>query len=132
MFLPADASLAFALVLTAMLCWGSWTYLRGFCRADAPLFAPLYFLGQWLTSYLLCVSLGEAVVTSNRNFDSSIFSNVLASPGHPGRVMAIFFGGFINANADFLCAAACTRLPFSVASPIFAGAHISCCLFNLV
>ena len=125
MFLPHDSSLAFGLVITAMLCWGSWTYLRGFCRADAPLFAPLYFLGQWLTSYLLCVSLGEAVVPSNHNFDTSIFSVVLVNPGNPGRVMAIFFGGFINANADFLCAAACTRLPFSVASPIFAGEDVS-------
>ena len=121
MFLPSASSLAFSLVLTAMLCWGSWTFLRGFCRADAPIFAPLYFLGQWVTAYFICISLGEATSRLNPNFDESIFSFALLSPGSPGRVVAVFLGGFINANADFLCAAACTRLPFSVASPIFAG-----------
>ena len=49
------------------------------------------------------------------------FSSVLLHAGSPLKIFAIILGGHLNGNADFLCAVACSVLPFGVAFPIYAG-----------
>ena len=49
------------------------------------------------------------------------FSSAILHAGSPLKIFAIILGGHLNGNADFLCAVACSVLPFGVAFPIYAG-----------
>lgn len=121
MFLPSQ-TLAFGLIVIAMFFWGSWTFIRSFCAAETPVFCQLYFLAQILTAFFFCVTLGDAQNTDNSKFFNDVqFSTELLHAGSGGRIMAILIGGHLNAHADFLCAVACSKLPFGVAFPVYAG-----------
>jgi len=68
----------------------------------------------------------------NPNFSNEyFFDEVSHTDLFSHRSIAIFAGGFLLANADFFCACSCTRIPFSVAYPVYAGlALASSCLIS--
>lgn len=58
----------------------------------------------------------------NDLFDrSSFLGDLLFRPGDGGHIGLVLTSGFFNANGDFLCACACSKLPGSVANLIYGG-----------
>jgi multidrug transporter EmrE-like cation transporter len=109
------------MLLCAVVSWGSWPFIRSYCRADTPVFAPMFFTGQLLVAFFVCVTLGDALVPSDPDYGQIQWSTAMLHPGHPGRVIAIIIGGHLNGHADSLLSAVCSVLPFGVAFPIYAG-----------
>ena len=118
MFAPNNEIVATIFLLGTMVCWGSWSSIRVLCRAEAPVFVIFYVSGQFLVGTALGLSLGM-IREENGMFDRQSFLVGFTHPGDWYRVAAICAGGFCCANADFLAACACTRLPFAVVVPIF-------------
>lgn len=100
------------LSLLNLAVWGTWPAVREKCRAEGPVFAPLYFVGQLF---------GAIVLGSILNQD--MFTSGMQGPASYLKVMALFLGGFLVGNGDFLCACACTKIPFSIAFPVYAGMY---------
>jgi len=120
MFHPTSQLLCIVLLLFTLTFWGAWPSIRILCKSDAPVFAILYISGQLLAIVTLCLTLG-LIQADNAYFDNQTVFGGFTDIGRLYRIVFLVFGGFCLANADFLCACACTRLPFSVAYPLFAG-----------
>lgn len=104
-----------------MICWGAWVPLRMKSKTEAPVFVTLYVCSQWFTILIYSLTLGMITDVGNL-FDGSTFLGALFhSHGSYKHIIYLLIGGFFNANGDFLCAAACAKLPASVANPIYGG-----------
>jgi multidrug transporter EmrE-like cation transporter len=99
------------LSLLNLIVWGSWPSIRMKCKADGPVFAPLYFSGQFLSSLLFSLMIdGPKGFTGGMLQKCDFYRSIL-----------IVLAGFMVGNADFLCSCAMSHIPFSVAFPIYTG-----------
>lgn len=132
MFVVYSENEAFPMLIGTMLMCGSWTSVRTLCKADAPVFAILFVLGQVIFTMFIAFTLGNVTDVNNSNFTNDYFFDEVSHTNlFSHRSLAIFAGGFLLANADFFCACACTRVPFSVAYPIYAGLALAAgCLIS--
>lgn len=102
---------AFILSCVNLIAWGSWPLIRMNCRADGPVFYVFYLLGQWLTCLISSLAINKYVISiylQHHEYD-------------PMKVLTIILGGYCAANSDFLCACASTRIPVSIAFPVYAS-----------
>ncbi len=93
-----------------LLLWGFWPFIRSQTDIKGPVFAPLYFLGNFTVALVLGLAVSG----------TSMFSD-LNSVGDPWRVVSIMGAGFIVAFSDFLCACACSYVPYAIVFPIYSG-----------
>jgi glucose uptake protein GlcU len=121
MFSPQNKVFATVLLFGVMICWGAWVPLRMKSHTEAPVFVTLYVCSQWFTILFYSLTLGMITDVGNL-FDGSTFLGALINAhGSYKHIIYLIIGGFFNANGDFLCAAACAKLPASVANPIYGG-----------
>lgn len=121
MFSPENSTFAFVLVFGVLFCWGSWPNFRVLCKAPAPVFVLLYVPCQFATVSFFSLTLGM-IKGDNGVFDGATFlGDLFFRPGNGVHVALVLLSGFFNANGDFLCACACSKLPGSVANLIYGG-----------
>jgi hypothetical protein len=90
-------------------------------KTPAPVFVLLYVPCQFATITFLSLTMGM-VKGNNSMFDESTFlGDLLFRPGNGIHIALVLASGFFNANGDFLCASACSKLPGSVANLIYGG-----------
>jgi hypothetical protein len=95
--------------------------LMHFTQAPAPVFILLYIPCQFLTITLISLTLGS-IRGRNGVFDGDSFLfDLVERPGDTLHIVLVLISGFFNANGDFLCACACSKLPGSVANLIYGG-----------
>jgi hypothetical protein len=121
MFSPRNVFVATLLLFGTMIGWGSWVPIRIMSKTEAPEFVILYMLSQWVTSLCLSLTFGMLTGIGNVFNEDTFVGSLVHSPGSWERIIYVIIGGFLNANGDFLCAAACAKLPASIVSPIASG-----------
>lgn len=121
MFSPQNSIVAIFLLLGVMITWGIWPNFRRLCRSEAPVFAILYVGSQFTVVTLYCLTLGM-IPGDNEMLNRETFVHELVNrSGRIEYVLLVIVGGFLNANGDFLCATALSKLPSSIANPIYGG-----------
>ena len=121
MFSPQNQIFATSLLFGVLFCWGTWPTLRVMSKTEAPVFVMCYVGCQWVTVLIMSLSFGEITDNTDMFDESSFIQDLIYRPGQWDHIILVLLGGFLNANGDFLCAAACSNLPSSVASPIYGG-----------
>lgn len=120
MFSPQNHIVAILFCFGVMICWGSWPNLRNLSKTEAPIFVILYVCTQWAVILIASMTLGNVSTTSTDGFDNVMFLTEIHY-GSFDNILLVMLCGFLNANGDFLCATALTKLPPSVANPIYGG-----------
>jgi drug/metabolite transporter (DMT)-like permease len=120
MFSPQSHIVAILFCFGVMVCWGSWPNLRNLSKTEAPIFVILYVCTQWAVILIASMTLGNVSTTSSDGFDNEMFLNEIHN-GSFDNILLVMVCGFLNANGDFLCATALTKLPPSIANPIYGG-----------
>jgi glucose uptake protein len=116
MFTPHSYAIALGLMVTSMLCWGSWPNTQ---KATGKWRFELFYW-DYVWGILLCaVALGLTLGRTDAASAESFFKNLAAASGHK-MVLAIIAGAVFNL-ANILLVAAITIAGMAVAVPVGIG-----------
>jgi glucose uptake protein len=116
MFIPAVYSVALAMIVLSMICWGSWANTQKLCKGwRVELFYWDYVWGILLMALILGFTLGRTASASPDSF----IQNLRAADGH--HLLLAFLGGIVFNLGNILIVAAIAIAGMAVAFPIGVG-----------
>ena len=116
MFIPAVYSVALAMIVLSMICWGSWANTQKLCKGwRFELFYWDYVWGILLIALILGFTLGSTDTGSPDSF----LQNLRAVDGH--HYLLAFLGGVVFNLGNILIVAAIAIAGMAVAFPVGVG-----------